>query len=164
MNPTGRPVTDPLVRFEKLHAMSASGCDEWTGHCEPRGGYGVFSIVRGKHMFASRAAWILHFGPLRKDQCVCHRCDNPKCVRLDHLFLGTHAENMADMKAKGRWTPRIPNRGVKVNTAKLTEAGVRRMRKLREAGWTYARLAAKFGIKISTVQKTCVRTYWKHVA
>ncbi len=159
-----RPAEDPHVRFARYVREVPGGCAEWIGHVDRRNGYGRFAITRRKMMYASRAAWILKHGPIAKGVCVCHRCDNRKCVNLEHLFLGTHAENMADMVAKGRWTPRIPNRGVKVNTAKLTEDDVRRMRSLREAGWTLKALSAEFGVKIPTVHKTCVRTYWKHVA
>ena len=57
---------------------------------------------RGETAYAHRMAWELEHGPIPGDLWVLHRCDNPPCVRLDHLFLGTHADNMADKVAKGR--------------------------------------------------------------
>jgi HNH endonuclease len=75
-------------------------CREYMG-ARSAGGYGV---VRrgGKAVNLHRYIWILANGPIPEGMCVCHRCDNPPCFRLDHLFLGTRAENTGDMMAKGR--------------------------------------------------------------
>lgn len=56
----------------------------------------------GSTTTAPRAAYIIFVGDLANDECACHRCDEPMCVRPSHLFRGTYAENMADMRAKGR--------------------------------------------------------------
>ena len=58
--------------------------------------------VEGRQTTAHRAAWIQAFGPLPSDVFVLHTCDNKECVNLDHLFLGSHADNMADKASKGR--------------------------------------------------------------
>lgn len=75
-------------------------CREWHGARNPDGYGNIFRD--GRQLNVHRWVWILANGPIAKGLCVCHRCDNPACYRLDHLFLGTHSENMRDMAAKGR--------------------------------------------------------------
>lgn len=76
-----------------------NGCWIWTGACSK--GYGQFSI-RGKHIYAHRFSWLLAHSEIPNGMSVLHTCDNPACVNSEHLWLGTHNDNMADMVRKGR--------------------------------------------------------------
>lgn len=84
----------PVVR-EELGA-----CWNWTGALYKEG-YGAFSVHR-KARGAHRVAWEMEHGPIPPGLFVCHRCDNRRCIRSTHLFLGTQADNIADCRAKGR--------------------------------------------------------------
>jgi hypothetical protein len=75
-------------------------CIEWTGHRDSCG-YGQTKF-QGKSWRAHRVAWVSVHGDIPAGLCVCHHCDNPGCIRVSHLFLGTAAENAADRDAKGR--------------------------------------------------------------
>jgi hypothetical protein len=120
-----------------------------------RQGYGKQSGV-GAH----RVAWEMANGPIPPGAFVLHRCDNPPCVRPDHLFLGTHAENMRDMVAKRRDHRRF---GAENNAAKLTESDVIDIRTLHAFGAVKAKLARAFGVCESNIGAILARRVWRHV-
>lgn len=86
---------------------SEDQCWEWRGTIDT-GGYGALrkpGRYSGKTR-ASRYSWELHNGPIPDGMHVLHTCDNTKCVNPNHLWAGTHSDNMRDMTAKGRGKPR----------------------------------------------------------
>lgn len=92
---------DPIDRFWKYVQKESHGCWIWIGGCTSDG-YGSFSAIPGKQtMLAHRFSYQLHYGTL-PDLEICHSCDNPPCVNPNHLFPGTHTQNMRDAVAKGR--------------------------------------------------------------
>jgi hypothetical protein len=91
--------------WRRAGRVPGAGCWEWQGGRKGRGEYGTVEIyLNGKRVrvFAHRVAWGLTHGPIAEGLCVLHHCDNPPCVRPDHLFLGTPQDNADDMVAKGR--------------------------------------------------------------
>jgi hypothetical protein len=108
---------DLIDRFERyVDRTDAHGCHVWTGARRgPNNDYGRFRMsVNGftYHEKAHRMAYQLYVGPIPRNMVVCHTCDNPGCVRTDHLFLGTHKENIHDAQKKGRFPSASKKSGV----------------------------------------------------
>jgi hypothetical protein len=106
-----------------LQATKPAGCWEWSGALD-KDGYGRFGL--GVEKKAHRWAWLLFYGDVPAAMHVLHRCDNRQCVRPDHLFLGTHQDNMRDRDAKRRER--------RLNAAKLATKDVVRIRELIASG------------------------------
>ena len=97
--------------------------------------------------YAHRISWELHFGPVPEGLHVLHHCDVPRCVRPDHLFIGTRSDNMADMQAKGRGNRSDP---------KLVDE----VMGLRSAGRTQQSIADQLGISQSLVSLIVLGQHW----
>jgi hypothetical protein len=131
-------------------------------------GYGQIARSGGGNGFVlvHRLSWELHFGKPPDDLLVCHRCDNRRCVRPDHLFLGTQADNLRDMRSKGRQAPpEIWSKpGERNPSAKLTESQVCTIRSRYAAGGaTHASLAREYGVSEGIIRHIISRRAWKHV-
>ena len=146
----------PQERF-RLYVRETPKCWEWTGYKNEKG-YGVINLG-GERMMAHRMAYELAGGTIPKGLSVLHKCDNPSCVRPKHLFVGTRADNNADMDRKGRRRP--PDmRGTRNHRATLTEADIRAIRASDESGPI---LGARYGITHNHVSGIRRRIYWAHV-
>jgi hypothetical protein len=140
-------------------AATGEGCWLWQGSISSTG-YGYVKVC-GKRILAHRLAYLVATGTDPGRMLVCHRCDVPLCVRPEHLFLGTDADNVADMCRKGRARPCV---GEKQGRAKLTEAAVRDIRRRTAAGTTFRRLAQEYRVSARLVSYVARHMLWRHVS
>ena len=130
--------------------------------------------VDGRLQYAHRVMYEMTFGPISPGLSVCHRCDMPACVRPDHLFLGTHTDNMQDCSRKGRKHGVYGNangmrknpgllRGTKNGCAKLDEDKVRQIRSLTATGVSWSQLALRFGVSKSAIMMIVTGRKWAWV-
>lgn len=137
------------------------GCWNWTGAHASRG-YGSYR-PDGKYAqiyLVHRVSWVHHNGgqQIPQGMVICHSCDNRKCVRPEHLFLGTPADNSADMRAKRRQAF-----GERCKR-KLTEEKVREIRRRLAIGESTTSIARDFGVTQAMVSHIRTGRKWALVA
>lgn len=144
----------PVERFW-AKVQKSEGCWEWMGSRLPRG-YGRLKTKDGI-VYTSRFSWELHFGEIPEGLNVLHECDNPPCVRPDHLFLGTQKQNMQDCANKGRLA-----RGDAHSCSKLNSKAVLFIRKYYTREYAQD-LAELFGVSRSHVHAIARGRPWAHL-
>lgn len=151
-------------RFEKHFEIIDNGCWLWTGSLNS--GYGQFNLKGSRPVLAHRASWLIYKGEIPANPVsayqtmyVLHRCDTPRCVNPEHLFLGSQQGNMDDKMEKGRHAYGT-SLGEKHGNARLTAEIVREIRSSSE---TDAMLSAKYGIARPTIYAARKGLTWKHV-
>lgn len=179
----GANARTPLAeRIWSRVVVSHAGCWEWQGG-RKRHGYGRVRID-GASTGAHRVAWTLANGPVPEGLHVLHRCDNPPCIRPDHLFLGTPADNAEDRTAKGRsgprcgvspasaargerhWTRQRPDevrRGELAGRARLTAEKVLDIRRRHAAGESLSALGREYGVTHVSIAAVVARRSWAHI-
>jgi len=156
----GRSVEDRF--WSRVEKADGDGCWNWNGYVGPSG-YGIFHVGRKsegtlKPVRAHRLSWQLAGRMLEDGKFVLHRCDNPRCVRPSHLFLGSPADNSADMVAKGRQAF-----GESASKAKLTTQIVRAILEQHAGGRTAADLARSYVVSPTTVQRILLGKTWRFI-
>lgn len=151
----------PLEERFWLHVNKTETCWLWTGARQRD--YGKVRVYLGHRKYADRrahrVAWELTNGPITDpDLCVCHKCDVRLCVRPDHLFLGTRAENLSDMTAKGRRA-----RGAQSGQSAITPDIVRLIRSGSLRRGELSRLARELGVTSSALSLIRLGKNWKSV-
>lgn len=140
------------------------GCWEWTACCDPcgYGRFGDWNNGRTVTFKASRIAYESVYGSIPTGLYGLHTCDNPPCVRPDHIYPGTQLDNMADMAVRGRTAKRGGN---SQNVAKLSPGDVRAIRARYEAGGCTTRsLGREYGVSGNQISNIVRRVSWSHVA
>lgn len=135
--------------YEK-YIIRKDGCWDWSGAKNKK--YGVFSHDK-RNMQAHRASWIIHNGPIKENMHICHTCDNPTCSNPLHLFMGTHLDNMRDMRDKG-----LHNQ-----FSKLTIEQVKEIKKLLAQKISQRDIAKKFNVHDVTIHDIKYEKTWKSI-
>ena len=145
--------SEPIEKAFNRFVSYDGECWEWIG---PIGAYGYGYLNHaGKRYRAHVLALILDGKEVPKGKLACHHCDNPKCVRATHLYVGTPATNSRDQVIRGRTA-----KGEKNANAKLTETDVLEIRHLTGS---YTDIAREFGVSRPTVTRAIKRETWKHI-
>ena len=154
---TQRHLTDEQLE-NKVH-IREFGCWNWKGRINP-GGYAGLSWRHIKEQVGSRIVWRITKGNIPKGMQVCHHCDNRKCMRPDHLFLGTIADNQNDKVIKNRQHRPVGSRNP---WASISEEVVPQIRALRLEGLIEREIAARFGCSRGVVSRVLTGRSWGHV-
>ncbi len=158
-----RVATDIRRRLLAKTQIRQSGCWEWCGEISNMG-YGRIRMPNGKSGGTNGSAHRVSFeafkGKIPQEQCVLHRCDNPRCINPHHLFLGTHKDNTQDSIKKGRM-PRF--RGEEHGSSKLTEDQVCKVWAFTKQGMSQIKMAETFGVHQSSISNVLRRKTWRHI-
>lgn len=133
-----------------FYADKTETCWLWTGMIN-KSGYGRLSSVNKRYELAHRLSYKIFKGPVSDDLFVCHTCDIPLCINPEHLWIGTHRENVADRIDKER------------DNSKLKSFDVYQIRELYKKGERAIKIAEKFNINVRTIYCIVNRKTWKHV-
>lgn len=141
-------------RFSEKYSVAANGCWEWRSE---RGLYPKFWTGDGYER-ATRFIWQRVNGvSLTSDQHLCHKCDNPRCVNPEHLFVGSHADNMQDKARKGRASRCV---GEANGQAKLTALDVSHIKRWRECGFSQQKIADAYGVTQTHISEILTGKAW----
>ena len=133
-------------------------CWEWQGAITASGYGNIW--VEGKWVSAHRFSYTLANGAAPDGMCICHHCDNKRCVKPSHLFLGTHSDNTKDAMAKGRmgW------RGEENKNSKLVENDIHEIRRLYSLGGiAQATLGKMWGTNQTNISLIVTKKHWSHI-
>ena len=155
MKITAKMKTTEQYFWEKVK-KTLFGCWEWQAGCFDSG-YGAFHIPSKKMVRAHRFSWELHFGPIPEGMKVLHDCDNKRCIRPSHLWLGTNADNSKDMVNKKRQAF-----GTQHGRVKLTDGIVLKAREQAKV-IPISFLAKKYNVSCQTMWEAVRGKTWKHL-
>jgi len=149
-------------RKEITWEVNKNGCWICTSHAFNTYGYAQTKF-NGKIKLIHRLMYENKHGPIPKEMCACHKCDNPNCINPDHIFIGSNKNNSEDMVQKGRQS-HIGSPGLKGEShpqSKLTESDVIKI--INEKLLTQKQLSVNYGVSQAVISKIRLRQSWKHI-
>jgi|SRR5208282_382127 len=143
--------------FNKKTVKNEKACWDWSGSLKV--GYGVMKCKK-RFIKTHRFSWKINFGPIPEGMYVCHKCDNRKCNNPEHLFLGTHEDNMKDMINKNRQRGAVGESNAKaiINKEKALE-----IKKMLSNGMTTIQIAKDLNISRAIVFGIKHKKNWSHI-
>lgn len=151
-----RSNVDAVKAYLDARSVDVGGCRVWnTDNTSNRYGWVSSGNI---NQSAHSLSYEINVGSIPDGMNVLHRCDNGLCIRPEHLFLGSHAENMADKVAKGRQV-----KGDRVNTSKLNEEAVIEIRRRLSDGDGHRDIALEYNVDESTIRAIRDGKTWKHL-
>lgn len=141
--------------------VTETGCHECTSHARDHFGYPRIKRRKENVVMLHRWVYMQKHGPIPRGLVVRHKCDNPPCINVDHLELGTLADNVRDRDERGRTSRVSRTNGVVNGMSKLSASEIQEIRSLRGT-LTQSKIAARFGISQTHVSGIQTGRYWKH--
>ena len=154
--------TEVANRLRNRSKPGPNGCINTTYALSSRNDYGTITIDKRTH-YVHRVAWELANGSIPDGMCVCHTCDNPRCINPDHMFLGTIADNLQDMTNKGRRAQLPHLRGNQNGRAILDDADILDIRTRAASGEMYESIAKRYDTAETNVGRIVRRETWRHI-
>lgn len=146
-----------LAERIEIYTKRTEDCWLWIGYRDPQG-YGRLN-VGNRPLLAHRLSYEQKYGSIPDGKILCHKCDNPQCVNPDHMFVGTQADNIADMEHKGR-ARKVGRAGSKHSMAVLSEAQARKIKFGQEPA---SKMADRYGVTTTTIYEIRTGKTWKHL-
>lgn len=142
--------------YEKFVIRNPIGCWDWSGCCPKNPGYGQFRYGM-KIERAHRASWKIHFGDIPKGMFVCHKCDNKRCSKPEHLFLGTCKQNNHDAIDK-KIHPTMGKSRDENHMTKVFTKDLNKIVELYKNGETQVAIAKKYGVSQKSISKVILQS------
>jgi hypothetical protein len=146
--------------WAKVDKRGPDECWDWVGGKGTRGYGSHRRLPCSKPERTNRISYEIHYGKIPAGMFVCHRCDRPECVNPAHLWLGTPADNAADMATKGRAAPKS---GCLNGRAKLSPVQVQEIKARLRAGVQGRTLAREFGVSDMAISRIKRGRLWRHM-